>query len=177
MIAYPIGTQADYLIAVNIRRGGFVLPQVRCRMTDGAMTDMPGHEFVEARSGEGIDFVVSVEPDHSGVVELVPAKRNFARARTVIPLGIRRPFLASEMPPSPGADGAFSFSDRITFHLERDALTWRTENMSGQVALNPSHPELSVVLRLAAGSNGAITFSIPLAIHADGRTENVVSVT
>lgn len=175
MITYRIGQPAATLVSLTITFDGTIIPGVRQRGADGEMADVVENQLHPAENITAAEFIVRVDQRHVGVIELRPSRSDFVFAHTVIPLGGDRPFLDNELPPTPGANGAFSLSEEVLFRLAGHTLSWEAENMSGQAVLNELYPELTVVLRLPPGNRGAVVFATPLFARADGVPEGVIA--
>jgi hypothetical protein len=155
MITYAIAAPAETVINVTIDRTGNI-SGVHHGIEAGLAEAGTSNRHWQARAIDGTcGFMVRVHPGHSGVIEISP---DTTGTPTLVPLGADRPFLDSELPPRAGADGAYSQSESIFFHVTLDELTWRTENMSGRVSFTAKTAAVSLTLRLTAGNAGEFLF-------------------
>lgn len=142
MLRYRFSTPAQRVIALTLSGTG------RVQLTDNGVS-----RDVSPSRGAEVAFEIAVTPGDSGTVEI----RRAGLARyplALVPLGADRPFLESELPPSPGAHGAFSQSTKLHCCFSGLTLRWRSVNLRGEATLAVPEDQLTVSLLLPAENSG-----------------------
>jgi hypothetical protein len=154
--AYHIDAPAAKLVAITIDRWGNVTPIVRSSQSGTSSASSKAARNLPMQNCAHAEIVARVRPGHSGIVAITRAGSRFP---ILIPLGTDRPFLDSEIPPNPGADGAYSLGNEMRFYFEHQVLSWRTNNLSGSMRLLDEHPSVELALRLSVEDDGEIDFA------------------
>jgi hypothetical protein len=180
---YRIGTLAEKIVAVKITLDGTITPIFRQREPKGRMIDIPHHNYRRANQVVRTEFVARVAAGHSGVVTMALPRWGWIYSAGVIPLGPSDAFADDEIPTNPGnipiesvVAPASANPDEVWFQFADGRLSWKSENVSGSAVINPTYPEIAVVLRLPPGNQGEISFASPLFTTADGEPAAVLSV-
>jgi hypothetical protein len=169
MTANRIGEIASRIIVVTIDRDGAITSVVRARTVAGDFETVANERWPSISFRSKVTFVVHVNPGDSGTIEIRPTAVSSAGTRTIISLGVERPFLEGDLPVRTGANGAYTQCNSVKFCITADAVTWQAESMSGRSLFSDRSPALSVALRLPPDNHGAISFSSSAGCPLEGR--------